>query len=455
MHPLLASASAVMPEIPLWLSTPFALLLALIATMPLSPAPVKHFWEKRYPWIAIGLGLTIVLHYLFRIPHGTYYVLHTLREYTSFICLIGSLFVISGGIQLKMRREATPLGNVGFLAVGGVLANLIGTTGASMVLIRPWIKMNKYRITAFHIVFFIFVVSNVGGCLTPVGDPPLYLGYLRGVPFFWITQHAFLPWLATLVLILGIFFVLDRRNFARAPLPVREKETAGGQGREPFFQGWFNLGLLGVVIAAVLVTVYLPSAYEHYFIRELIMVGAAALSYFKTPRDAHQANDFSFGPIKEVAFLFIGIFTTMMPALGYLEQHGREFGLTKPIQYYFASGGLSSVLDNAPTYVNFLKLEEVSIVPESTRTNPASGELKSERELIAWLLVNAPAYILAISLGSVFFGAMTYIGNGPNFMVKSIAESAGIRVPSFFGYIFRFSIPYLLPVLILVGFLFL
>ena len=428
---VLLLASAAPTDIPPALILPFGLLLLLIATMPLSPARVKHLWEHYYPHVALGLGLVVVAYYLVQVPAGGTTVVHTVQEYFSFICLIGSLFVVAGGIHIKMKGESTPVENVVFLTVGALITNLIGTTGASMLLIRPWIRMNKYRITSFHIVFFIFIVSNCGGALTPIGDPPLFLGYLRGVPFFWLLEHAMLPWLMCVGLLLAAFYAYDRANFAKVPKPVRAHAAEPDTWR---FDGGINVLFLLVIVGAV----FLPGL---PFLREGVMIAAAVASYKFTPRQVHEENQFSFGPIKEVAWLFIGIFLTMMPALDYLGQHGREFGFTQPLQYYFSTGALSSVLDNAPTYLNFLKLAEASLV------TPGAG--------VAGLLTAAPKFVVAVSLGAVFFGAMTYIGNGPNFMVKSMAESAGVKVPTFFGYVFKFGLPVLLPILALVGWLFL
>ncbi len=433
-------------EIPPALIVPFGLLLALIAVMPLTPPRLKHFWEHYYPHVAIGLGVLVAAYYLAALTGGGAAVTRTLSEYCSFIALIGSLFVVAGGIHLKVKGEATPLQNVAFLAIGAVAANLIGTTGASMVLIRPWIRMNKIRISAFHIVFFIFIVSNCGGALTPIGDPPLFLGYLRGVPFFWLLDHVVGAWLATVGLILAVFYVFDSWSFSRAPAPVREKIREHDTWR---FEGGINVVFLLVIIGAV----FLPEA---YFLREIVMLGAAAASYRLTPRVVHDENQFTFAPIREVALLFVGIFLTMMPALGYLDQHGRELGFDRPAQYYFASGGLSSVLDNAPTYLNFLELAEATFVDKTGLPTDARGEIDPRagvRQMIADPV--ALRFIIAVSLGSVFFGAMTYIGNGPNFMVKSIAESSGVKVPTFFGYLLKYSLPFLLPILALVGWLFL
>lgn len=434
---------AVGEAIPLWLILPFALLLLLIATMPLTAPRMKHWWEHNYPIVAVGLGLLVAGYYLFRMPAGGVHVLHTLHEYFSFIALIGSLFVVAGGIHIKVKGESTPVMNVVFLAVGAIAANIIGTTGASMVMIRPWIRMNKVRISAFHVVFFIFIVSNVGGALTPIGDPPLFLGYLRGVPFFWLVEHVMNDWLFTLGALLAVFYVFDRRSFRHMP---RKLQTDIATHSETWrFDGAANVLFLFVIVGAV----FLP---ERFFLRECVMLGAAIASYFTTADQVHAENAFTFGPIKEVAWLFVGIFLTMMPALGYLELHGEALGFTRPLQYYFASGGLSAVLDNAPTYVNFLQLAEATARAQNTAAFAAVGA--DPVKAVRLLLLERPEYVVAVSLGAVFFGAMTYIGNGPNFMVKSIAHDSGVHCPSFFGYVIRFSLPILLPILIAAGLLF-
>lgn len=427
------------------LIVPFGLLLALIAFMPLTPPRAKRFWERYYPHVSIGLGALVAAVYLAALSGGPA-VLGALREYFAFISLIGALFVVAGGMHLTVKGESTPGGNLVFLAVGAIAANLIGTTGASMVLIRPWIRMNGTRVRAFHIVFFIFIVSNCGGALTPIGDPPLFLGYLRGVPFFWLAGHVIPAWLVTISAILAVFYCFDRRSFARVPRAIREEIRKPDTWR---FEGGVNLLLLLVIIGAL----FLPEA---FFLRELVMIAAAAASCRLTPPTVHKENRFTFGPIREVAVLFLGIFLTMMPALGYVAQHGREFGLNRPAQYYLASGSLSSVLDNAPTFLDFLQLAETTFVDTAALPRDKAGGAvpgAGVRQMLA--SENARRFIIAISLGSVFFGAMTYIGNGPNFMVKSIAEEAGVGMPAFFGYLCRYSVPFLLPLLAAVGFLFL
>lgn len=410
---------------------PFALLLAMIAVMPFIH---KHWWEHHYPKVAVGLGLVSLIYYGFGLKNWGR-VLHTAHEYVSFIALIGSLFVVAGGIHIVVKGEATPWRNCLFLLIGAVLSNFIGTTGASMLLIRPWIRMNRYRITTFHIVFFIFIVSNVGGCLTPIGDPPLFLGYLKGVPFWWVLEHCWEAWLICLGLLLAVFFIMDQRNFLKAPREIREKETAAEKWE---ISGFSNLIFLGVILGSIFISTPL-------FLREALMIGAAIGSYVLTPKPVHVANDFTFTPIKEVAWLFVGIFATMIPALDYLSINAQKgnIPLHSEMQYYWLTGVLSGVLDNAPTYLTFLTA--------SLGTFGLSLDKPSD---VLIYLQKYDHHLVAVSLGAVFFGAMTYIGNGPNFMVKSISEAAEVKVPSFFGYLMKYSIPILLPIFLLISLIF-
>ena len=420
---------------------PFAVLLLAIALMPFIH---KHHWENHYPKVSIGLGLFVVIYYLAVLHNGSR-MLTSLVEYAGFMTLIGSLFVIAGGIHINMTGRSTPAVNTGLLALGAVLANLIGTTGASMLLIRPFLRINKDRVAPFHVVLFIFIVSNIGGALTPIGDPPLFLGYLKGIPFFWLlTKPAVLSaWLLCVGALLAVFYILDSRNYRRHPAPP--KETA--QDRIEL-EGSHNFLWLFVIIGLVLVqkTDWLKGFDERLVTVGIagLMVLTAALSYRFANTDALTENEFSFGPVKEVGFLFAGIFATMVPALDLLEKHAADIGITTVRQFYWGSGALSSVLDNAPTYLNFLTaafgLHHLSL------ENPAHVAV----------VLNNPSlsqFIVAVSLGSVFFGAITYIGNGPNFMVKSIAESAGVKCPSFFGYVFKYALPILLPLFIVVSYL--
>src|SRR3954471_3838024 len=283
---------------------PFAALLLMVALAPLFFA---DWWHHHYPKVAIALGALTIGYYLLglRAPGRVIEVAH---EYFSFIALIGSLFIVAGGIHVTVKGEATPMENVIFLLFGAVIANVVGTTGASMLLIRPWIRMNKYRITSHHIVFFIFIVSNIGGCLTPIGDPPLFLGFIHGIPFWWVAEHCLPMWATGVAIMLAIFYVVDRINFARAPRVVREAET----GHEPWrCAGFSNLFFLAVILSAVFIK-------EPIFLREALLIAAAAGSYFTTKKPVHESNHFNFHPIKEVAILFLGIFATMMPALDWL-----------------------------------------------------------------------------------------------------------------------------------------
>lgn len=464
-----------------WMILPFAVLLGTIA---LAPLIAGKWWLKHYPKVALALGAITLCYYLFGLNAYTR-VLHVAHEYVSFIALIGSLFVVSGGIHINVKGEATPLANVLFLLFGAIIANFLGTTGASMLLIRPWIRMNKYRITAHHIVFFIFIVSNVGGCLTPIGDPPLFLGYLKGVPFWWVAEHCWPMWVVGLGVLLVMFFAVDTINFRRAPKAVREKETATESWR---FDGGGNVFFLLVILGAVFIN-------KPVFLREALMLGAAAGSYFTTRKSIHEANDFNFHPIQEVAILFIGIFATMIPALDWLQQNATHFmgGNPQPAFFYWGSGILSSMLDNAPTYLSFLSaifgscldhnviehiqqlvqthganlLSAISTEPENVRNTCAAiqkfypqllatGAMNLEHIEIAFLLGNTAYnnFIVAISIGAVFFGACTYIGNGPNFMVKSIADQQKVHTPGFLGYILRFTFPIMVPMLIMIWLIF-
>lgn len=462
-----------------WMILPFALLLGTIALAPLFAA---NWWAKHYPKVAFGLGAITLGYYMFGL-HAYTRVLHGAHEYVSFITLIGALFVVSGGIHINVKGEATPFTNVLFLLFGAIIANVLGTTGASMLLIRPWIRMNKYRITAHHIVFFIFIVSNVGGCLTPIGDPPLFLGYLKGVPFWWVAEHCWPMWATGLAILLAMFFIVDSFNFKLAPENVRQRETAHETWR---FDGLGNLGFLAVILVAVFLD-------KPVFLREALMLGAAVGSYFTTRKPIHEANHFNFHPIQEVAILFIGIFATMMPALDWLQLNAAKLGDPTPGFFYWGSGVLSSLLDNAPTYLSFLSaifganldqqliahiqqlihthganvLTAMSAEPETVQRTLttlaryhggllASGNVDLEHIEIAFLIGNAAFnnFILAISVGAVFFGANTYIGNGPNFMVKSIADQQKVNTPGFIGFIFKYTLPYMLPMLVIVWWIF-
>lgn len=423
------SAAEITPDPHPLMILPFAAMLLAIA---LAPLVLKHHWERHYHNLAMILGAICVLYYLLvlRAPHE---LRHTAREYVSFMALIGSLFVVTGGIHLDVKGSAKPWGNCVYLFSGAVLANVIGTTGASMLLVRPWIRMNKYRFTGLHTAFFIFAVSNIGGCLTPIGDPPLFLGFLKGVPFWWVVRNCWPAWCVAMALLLTVFYFVDRHNFRRAPRGISEAETRSETWK---VGGLHNLGFIALILAAVFIRG--PAG-----ARECLMVVAAAGSYFTTSRRIHDSNDFSFAPIKEVAWLFLGIFATMIPALNYLQLHGGELGIRTPANFFWMSGALSAVLDNAPTYLAFL----------ATAFGLHGLHLESA-EQVRQFVENHRTYLLAISLGSVFFGAITYIGNGPNLLVKAVADQAKVHTPSFPGYVLKFSLPVLLPIFVVISLLF-
>lgn len=425
-----------LPEV--FMVIPFITLLLMIATGPLF---YHKFWEKNYPKIAIFLGLITVGYYLF-ILHDIHTPLHTLDEYISFIALLGSLFVASGGILIKIDKKSTPLLNCIMFLFGAVIANIIGTTGASMLLIRPFIKVNKDRIKPYHIIFFIFIVSNIGGALTPIGDPPLFLGFLKGVEFFWVIEHVWYIWLPTVLAIVLIFYFIDSRN-----MPANITEPNYSNKIE--FKGINSVFFLAIIIISVFIDPAVVSWVPSFDpvpigIREIIMISIIFLSYKTAKPEILKANEFDFEPIKEVAYLFVGIFATMMPALQLIAEAAKVNGQSlTPGIFYWATGSLSAFLDNAPTYLNFLSAE----------MGKFNLDVNIPKQVLQFELEH-PIYLSAISVAAVFFGAMTYIGNGPNFMVKSISERAGIKMPSFFGFLVKYSIPILLPIFTLVWLVF-
>ena len=406
--------------LPLYATLPFVAMLLAVAVLPLT-AP--HWWESNRNKLIVSalLGLPVLVLYLGREPAA---LVHMAHDYVSFVVLLGGLYAIAGGILLRGDLEATPAVNAAFLAVGALLASLIGTTGAAMLLIRPLLQTNRERRHVTHtVVFFIFLVGNVGGMLTPLGDPPLFLGYLAGVPFTW-PLRLWPPWLAMVVVLLAVYLAWDTLLHRREdPAAMRRDRTR----REPLsVEGGLNaLGLLGVVATVALVPA--PG-------REIAIGALAALSLWRTPAAIRRANQFTAAPMIEVAALFLGIFLTMIPALELLHQRGAELRVRSPAQFFWATGLLSSFLDNAPTYVAFLALAQGLGL-----SNEVAG---------------VPHAILAgISVGAVAMGANTYIGNAPNFMVKAIAEARGVRMPTFAGYML-YSGAVLLPLFALVTLIF-
>jgi Na+/H+ antiporter NhaD/arsenite permease-like protein len=396
----------------------------MLLAIAINPFLAGRWWERNHNKLitALGLGLPILVLYLDRNPVA---LVHMTRDYVSFIALLGGLYVIAGGILVRGDLVATPMTNAGFLAVGTILASVIGTTGASMLIVRPLLQTNRERTRVAHtVVFFIFLASNIGGMLTPLGDPPLFLGYLQGVPFLW-TLRLWPAWLFMTGTLLVVYVIWDGRQFAREPrAAIRRDRTE----REPVrLQGAANLALLGGVVLAV-AALTAP-------VREIVIVALALASLWTTPRAIRRANAFTAAPILEVAVVFFGIFLTMVPALEILRLRGGELGVRAPWQFFWATGILSSFLDNAPTYLTFLALAQSLAIGQE--------------------VVGVPHVILsAIAMGSVSMGANSYIGNAPNFMVKSIAEEAGVTMPSFFGYML-YSALILFPLFLVVTVMFL
>lgn len=443
--------TALVSTVPLWLAAPFVLLLLAIA---LGPFVNRAWWEHNYPAVAFSLGAFTIAYYLLALGNAPRVIL-TLYDYVSFISLIGSLFVVAGGIHFELRGKAAPWENVALLGTGALISNLLGTTGASMLLVRPYLRSNKYRIKGYHVVFFIFIVGNVGGALTPIGDPPLFLGYLKGVPFLWVLTKAWAAWALVLGILLVLFYGIDRYNFGKASHKIQEEAVSPDAVR---FSGLNNAGFLAIIIGAVFVQ-------KPLMLRELIMWGAALASYYTTQKEVHAKNDFSLVPLKEVAILFLGIFATMIPALDWLEMNAASLGIRTPAQFFWSTGVLSSVLDNAPTYLSFLSAafglhggavgSVVQMQAMLGQASPVALGLPNPLGPGA-IAITADSwkFVQAISLGAVFFGACTYIGNGPNFMVKSIAEQNGAPTPSFLGYVGRFTVPILIPTFVIVWLLF-
>jgi Na+/H+ antiporter NhaD/arsenite permease-like protein len=486
-------------EISLLWSIPFVLLLLCTALTPLFSI---KFWHHHYAKFAIGFGLITAVYYLVvRREPGPW--LAEMKEYVSFIILLGSLYVVSGGIFIRISRVATPTTNCVLLLIGAIIANVVGTTGASMLLIRPFLRINRAHVRAYHVVFFIFIVSNCGGLLTPIGDPPLFLGFLQGVPFWWVFYECHTMWFFVIVALLAVFFMIDHLDHR-----VKRRERPDDEGPAVYVNGMQNF----VWIALILYGVFRPGTFDVIgdlrrdgfsvdrtlgllLSREVLMVAAMVASRVLTPREVYHRNEFNYDAIREVAILFVGIFATMVPALQWLQNNANRMPLERPAQYYFACGGLSAALDNAPTYLTFLQVKlgrlDQSKVDEVYRIAQGMVERRTlnipddipdahvRAALDQMVRFNAPTFrrvsidrrdaeiavllsdprsamaLVAISLGAVFFGAMTYIGNGPNFMVKSIAESQGVPTPTFLGYIGKYALPMLLPILIAVWFIFL
>lgn len=447
-----AAHDAVSAALPIWSIIPFAGMLLSIAVIPL----VKpEWWEHNMLKVALAWSAVFIIP--FAVAYGPGEALYrflesVLLDYVPFIVLLLGLFVVAGGIALKGTLVGTTKVNAILLLIGTVLASWIGTTGAAMLLIRPLIRANAWREKKVHvIVFFIFLVANMGGCLTPLGDPPLFMGFQRGVPFTW-TFHLLPILLLNLVLVFGIFIFIDRKFYKKEIAAGRSpQDMIGNDTKEPIrIEGAHNLIFIAMIILGVVASGILPQMFDFFadgagihvydavvfpyaVIVEIVLILLACfLSLKTTKKSTRELNEFSYAPIEEVAKLFIGIFITMIPALALLKVHGGQLGLDQPWQMFWCTGLLSSFLDNTPTYLVFLQ------------TAGALGQAGIETTVgsVSQLMLEA------ISAGAVFMGANTYIGNAPNFMVKSIAEENRIKMPSFFGYM-AWSFGILIPVFII------
>jgi Na+/H+ antiporter NhaD/arsenite permease-like protein len=460
--------------LPYWTVAPFAAMLLSIAIVPLVWG---HWWESNQHKGALSAALGgLVLAYLTALgPEGAgERILVTMLDYVAFIALLGSLFVISGGIFVRGSLRGTPAVNAAILAVGAVLASFMGTTGAAMLLIRPLLRANAWRQARAHVVvFFIFVVANGGGLLTPLGDPPLYLGFLKGVPFEW-TLRLWPEWLVLNSVVILCFLAYDTVKYRAELAAGRSPGERGSRATRPGLrvEGAVNVLWLGCIVATIFGAGVLATSElvhelesEHRLLTEIAlklgqavaMVAVALLSLRTTKPGVRESNGFNYAPIIEVAVLFVGIFLTMIPALWILDELGQrgELGLDEPWQFFWAAGGLSSFLDNAPTYLTF--------------SAAASGLHHTDPSVLSQLIAStgqvalpdgaslslAPGedFLRAISCGAVFMGANTYIGNGPNFMVKTIAEQEGVAMPSFFGYMV-YSLIVLVPIFAALTFVF-
>lgn len=448
-------------QLPWWSILPFAGMLLSIALFPLFKG---EWWEKHQLHVAGFWSLVFLIPFV--IGFGFNMAVEQLAEviildYIPFIVLLFGLFVVSGGIHIAGSIAGTTKNNVILLAIGTFLASWVGTTGAAMLLIRPVLRANQWRRNKTHIVvFFIFLVANIGGCLTPLGDPPLFLGYLRGVPFFWTMEHIWPLLLLNTVVLLVVFALIDRHFIKKEG---KEGEQAvelveDAAERVPLrIEGVHNLVFLAIIILAVILNGAIPQVDSltdasgevygidlmegihlgaNYFVQIILILIAAALSMKTTKKEVREKNDFEWEPIAEVARLFLGIFITMIPALALLRAYGGDIGIDSPLKFFWATGALSSFLDNSPTYVVFMT---------------AAGSLGAAGDpstLVTTVGTISTTILLAVSAGAVFMGANTYIGNAPNFMVKSIAERSGVKMPSFFGYM-GWSCAILIPLFIL------
>ena len=440
-------------QLSIWSTLPFAGILMSLALLPLA---FPHFWHRHFPKVSAFWALLFAIPFIFFFKENALYELAhiIIIDYIPFILMLWALFAVSGGIFISGTLRGTPATNTTILFLGTLLASVIGTTGASMLLIRPLLRSNAWRVYKAHtVVFFIFLAGNIGGALTPLGDPPLFLGFLHGVPFFW-TMHLLPETAFAGISLLILYFVMDSRYYKKEFKTIMNDEVS-----EPVkIKGCHNFIFLAGIIAAVLFSGNIKMSEVNILgihqpmeniIRDILLLCMGIASLIFTQKEIHKSNEFSWAPIVEVAYLFAGIFITIIPVLAILKAGDKGTlarliqSIKSPFHYFWAVGILSSFLDNAPTYLTFL--------------NSALGKFypgMPEASAVSLLIVEKIPYLTAISLGAVFMGANTYIGNAPNFMVKSIAEEAGVRMPGFLGYMFKYSIPILMILFIVITLIF-
>lgn len=427
------------------LTLPFVTIIFLLSAGPIF---FPKWWVTMGKVVPLALAALIAAVYLYQGKSND--LVETLSEYFSFISIIGAMYVVAGGIGIQPYHDATPKLNVIFLFFGAVLTNVIGTTGASVLLLKPFIRLNRYKVKAYHIIFFIFIISNAGGLLTPLGDPPLFMGYLKGVPFFWFTEKLFMPWVFVVAALCIVFFFIDKRNDTGIESNIihdKRKQKTVVIGKRNFIG-------LAVILASLFLDPrkynWIPTLeYGHHqlsFIRELIQIATAYICYRTSNKGALEMNEFSMEPIEEVAFAFCGIFVTMMPALEALRHvvsTPQVAAAITPSFTFWGTGLMSAVLDNAPSFINAMTVT-------MAKHNLNIGNFSEVQQFVLMQNEHAlPSYLIAISFASVIFGAFTYVGNGPNFLVKAMAEKENIKMPSFMQYIFRYAVPILLPIIIL------
>jgi len=424
---------------------PFVTIIFLLSAGPLF---FPKWWAGMGKIVPIALAALVAAVYLYQGKSND--LVETLSEYFSFISIIGAMYVVAGGICIQPYCNATPKVNVIFLLLGALLTNIIGTTGASVLLLKPFIRLNRYKVKPYHIIFFIFLVSNAGGLLTPLGDPPLFMGYLKGVPFFWFTEKLFLPWVFVVAALCIVFFIIDKRKDTGIESSIiHDKKT-----QKVLVIGKRNFIGLAVILVSLFLDPrkysWIPTLeYGHHqlsFIRELIQIATAYICYKTSNKGALEMNDFSMEPIEEVAFAFCGIFVTMMPALEALRHAVSSPAIAAaitPSVTFWGTGAMSAILDNAPSFINAMT---VTMAKHNMNISSYSDvqkfvSMQNDQSL--------PSYLIAISFASVIFGAFTYVGNGPNFLVKAMAEKENINMPSFMQYIFKYVIPIFLPIVTL------